>query len=73
MKLPQTPPKQTRFLRSQQDLKAKFEQQQAQGEQSEGSFGFDGLVQPSARAGSSSVSLSLRRRRGGGGGSGGPL
>lgn len=37
VKLPQTPPKQTRFLRSQQDLKAKFEQQQAQGgDQSEG-------------------------------------
>ncbi|KAM6937380.1 cytoskeleton-associated protein 5 [Xenentodon cancila] len=31
VKLPQGPPKQTRFLRSQQDLKAKFEQQQAQG------------------------------------------
>ncbi|TNN00103.1 hypothetical protein fugu_011349 [Takifugu bimaculatus] len=37
VKLPQTPPKQTRFLRSQQDLKAKFEQQQAQGgDQSDG-------------------------------------
>lgn len=34
-KLPSSPPKQTRFLRSQQDLKAKFEQQQAQGDQSE--------------------------------------
>ncbi|XP_031695796.1 cytoskeleton-associated protein 5-A-like [Anarrhichthys ocellatus] len=31
VKLPSAPPKQTRFLRSQQDLKAKFEQQQAQG------------------------------------------
>uniref|UniRef100_A0A8C4HMH1 Cytoskeleton associated protein 5 n=1 Tax=Dicentrarchus labrax TaxID=13489 RepID=A0A8C4HMH1_DICLA len=31
VKLPSSPPKQTRFLRSQQDLKAKFEQQQAQG------------------------------------------
>uniref|UniRef100_A0A4W6F1G5 Cytoskeleton associated protein 5 n=1 Tax=Lates calcarifer TaxID=8187 RepID=A0A4W6F1G5_LATCA len=31
VKLPLSPPKQTRFLRSQQDLKAKFEQQQAQG------------------------------------------
>ncbi|XP_034031603.1 cytoskeleton-associated protein 5 isoform X2 [Thalassophryne amazonica] len=31
VKLPPSPPKQTRFLRSQQDLKAKFEQQQAQG------------------------------------------
>lgn len=31
MKLPSSPPKQTRFLRSQRDLKAKFEQQQAQG------------------------------------------
>ncbi|XP_058500343.1 cytoskeleton-associated protein 5 isoform X2 [Solea solea] len=30
-KLPSSPPKQTRFLRSQQDLKAKFEQQSAQG------------------------------------------
>ncbi|XP_049928605.1 cytoskeleton-associated protein 5 isoform X1 [Epinephelus moara] len=37
VKLPTTPPKQTRFLRSQQDLKAKFEQQQAQGgDQSDG-------------------------------------
>ncbi|XP_017297361.1 cytoskeleton-associated protein 5 isoform X2 [Kryptolebias marmoratus] len=36
-KLPSSPPKQSRFLRSQQDLKAKFEQQQAQGgEQSDG-------------------------------------
>ncbi|XP_013885628.1 cytoskeleton-associated protein 5 isoform X2 [Austrofundulus limnaeus] len=36
-KLPSSPPKQSRFLRSQQDLKAKFEQQQAQrGAQSEG-------------------------------------
>uniref|UniRef100_A0A3Q3VRP5 TOG domain-containing protein n=1 Tax=Mola mola TaxID=94237 RepID=A0A3Q3VRP5_MOLML len=33
VKLPLTPPKQTRFLRSQQDLKAKFEQHQAQGEE----------------------------------------
>lgn len=31
VKLPSTPPKQSRFLRSQQDLKAKFEQQQVQG------------------------------------------
>lgn len=31
MKLPTSPPKQTRFLRSQQDLKAKFEKQQAAG------------------------------------------
>lgn len=31
VKLPTTAPKQTRFLRSQQDLKAKFEQQQAAG------------------------------------------
>lgn len=38
VRLPQTPPKQSRFLRSQQELKARFEQQQAQGgEQSEGS------------------------------------
>ncbi|XP_026220728.1 cytoskeleton-associated protein 5 isoform X3 [Anabas testudineus] len=36
VKLPSSPPKQSRFLRSQQDLKAKFEQHQAQGEQSEG-------------------------------------
>ncbi|XP_067444811.1 cytoskeleton-associated protein 5 isoform X1 [Thunnus thynnus] len=36
VKLPSSPPKQIRFLRSQQDLKAKFEQQQAQGEQSDG-------------------------------------
>ncbi|KAM7396138.1 hypothetical protein PAMP_019206 [Pampus punctatissimus] len=35
VKLPTSPPKQSRFLRSQQDLKAKFEQQ-AQGEQSDG-------------------------------------
>ncbi|XP_041416905.1 cytoskeleton-associated protein 5-A-like isoform X3 [Xenopus laevis] len=32
VKLPQSAPKQTRFLRSQQDLKAKFEQQQAAGD-----------------------------------------
>lgn len=31
MKVPATAPKQIRFLRSQQDLKAKFEQQQAAG------------------------------------------
>uniref|UniRef100_A0A3Q3ETC6 Cytoskeleton associated protein 5 n=1 Tax=Labrus bergylta TaxID=56723 RepID=A0A3Q3ETC6_9LABR len=37
VKLPTSPPKQTRFLRSQQDLKAKFEQHQAQGgDQSDG-------------------------------------
>nr|XP_040018172.1 cytoskeleton-associated protein 5-A isoform X2 [Gasterosteus aculeatus aculeatus] len=36
VKLPSSPPKQTRFLRSQQDLKAKFEQHQAHGEQSDG-------------------------------------
>ncbi|XP_029289078.1 cytoskeleton-associated protein 5 isoform X2 [Cottoperca gobio] len=36
VKLPSSAPKQTRFLRSQQDLKAKFEQHQAQGEQSDG-------------------------------------
>uniref|UniRef100_A0A8C5I3L6 TOG domain-containing protein n=1 Tax=Gouania willdenowi TaxID=441366 RepID=A0A8C5I3L6_GOUWI len=37
VKLPSSPPKQTRFLRSQQDLKAKFEQHQAQGgDQSDG-------------------------------------
>ncbi|XP_053175118.1 cytoskeleton-associated protein 5 isoform X3 [Scomber japonicus] len=36
VKLPTAPPKQSRFLRSQQDLKAKFEQQQAQGEPSDG-------------------------------------
>ncbi|XP_029992066.1 cytoskeleton-associated protein 5 isoform X3 [Sphaeramia orbicularis] len=37
VKLPSGPPKQSRFLRSQQDLKAKFEQQQAQGgDQSDG-------------------------------------
>ncbi|KAF7653352.1 hypothetical protein LDENG_00084060 [Lucifuga dentata] len=37
IKLPSSPPKQTRFLRSQQDLKAKFEQQRAQGgDQSDG-------------------------------------
>uniref|UniRef100_A0A3Q2TJF3 Cytoskeleton associated protein 5 n=1 Tax=Fundulus heteroclitus TaxID=8078 RepID=A0A3Q2TJF3_FUNHE len=35
VKLPPAPPKQSRFLRSQQDLKAKFEQQQAQGDQSD--------------------------------------
>ncbi|XP_077424223.1 cytoskeleton-associated protein 5 isoform X2 [Vanacampus margaritifer] len=35
VKLPSSPPKQSRFLRSQQDLKAKFQQQQAQGEASE--------------------------------------
>ncbi|XP_075998048.1 cytoskeleton-associated protein 5 isoform X2 [Genypterus blacodes] len=37
VKLPSSPPKQIRFLRSQQDLKAKFEQHQAQGgDQSDG-------------------------------------
>ncbi|CAL9697086.1 unnamed protein product [Knipowitschia caucasica] len=36
VKLPTAPPKQSRFLRSQQDMKAKFEQQQAQGDQSDG-------------------------------------
>uniref|UniRef100_A0A3Q0SS83 Cytoskeleton associated protein 5 n=1 Tax=Amphilophus citrinellus TaxID=61819 RepID=A0A3Q0SS83_AMPCI len=37
VKLSSSPPKQNRFLRSQQDMKAKFEQQQAQGgEQSDG-------------------------------------
>ncbi|XP_059190336.1 cytoskeleton-associated protein 5 isoform X1 [Centropristis striata] len=36
VKLPSAPPKQTRFLRSQQDLKAKFEQQQAQGGEQSG-------------------------------------
>lgn len=37
VKLPSAPPKQSRFLRSQQDLRAKFEQQQAQGgEESDG-------------------------------------
>ncbi|XP_019130039.1 cytoskeleton-associated protein 5 isoform X2 [Larimichthys crocea] len=37
VKLPSSPPKQSRFLRSQQDMKAKFEQQQAQGaDQSDG-------------------------------------
>ncbi|XP_068168966.1 cytoskeleton-associated protein 5 isoform X2 [Antennarius striatus] len=37
VKLPTSPPKQSRFLRSQQDLRAKFEQQQAQGgDQSDG-------------------------------------
>ncbi|XP_061773352.1 cytoskeleton-associated protein 5 isoform X2 [Nerophis ophidion] len=35
VKIPSTPPKQSRFLRSQQDLKAKFQQKQAQGEQSD--------------------------------------
>ncbi|XP_061825770.1 cytoskeleton-associated protein 5 isoform X2 [Nerophis lumbriciformis] len=35
VKIPSTPPKQSRFLRSQQDLKAKFQQQQAKGEQSD--------------------------------------
>ncbi|XP_068996067.1 cytoskeleton-associated protein 5 isoform X1 [Embiotoca jacksoni] len=36
VKLPSSPPKQTRFLRSQQDLKAKFEQQAQGGDQSDG-------------------------------------
>ncbi|XP_034021568.1 cytoskeleton-associated protein 5-A-like, partial [Thalassophryne amazonica] len=35
VKLPPSPPKQTRFLRSQQDLKAKFEQQAQGGDNSE--------------------------------------
>uniref|UniRef100_A0A669BK46 Cytoskeleton associated protein 5 n=1 Tax=Oreochromis niloticus TaxID=8128 RepID=A0A669BK46_ORENI len=45
VKLPSSPPKQTRFLRSQQDLKAKFEEQQAQGgEQSDGDDGEEMVV-----------------------------
>ncbi|KAM3609134.1 uncharacterized protein V6R79_010019 [Siganus canaliculatus] len=36
VKLPSSAPKQSRFLRSQQDMKAKFEQQQAQGDESDG-------------------------------------
>ncbi|XP_068460139.1 cytoskeleton-associated protein 5 isoform X2 [Clinocottus analis] len=36
VKLPSSPPKQTRFLRSQQDLKAKYEQQAQGGDQSDG-------------------------------------
>lgn len=45
VKLPTTPPKQTRFLRSQQDLKAKFEQQQAQGtDQSDGRLSLNILM-----------------------------
>lgn len=36
VKLPTAAPKQTRFLRSQQDLKAKFEQQQAAGDEADG-------------------------------------
>ncbi|KAM9377134.1 LOW QUALITY PROTEIN: cytoskeleton-associated protein 5 [Pholidichthys leucotaenia] len=45
VKVPASPPKQTRFLRSQQDLKAKFEQQQAQGgDQSDGEDEDDAVV-----------------------------
>ncbi|XP_012775939.2 cytoskeleton-associated protein 5 isoform X1 [Maylandia zebra] len=45
VKLPSSPPKQTRFLRSQQDLKAKFQEQQAQGgEQSDGDDGEELVV-----------------------------
>ncbi|XP_067902567.1 cytoskeleton-associated protein 5 isoform X2 [Heterodontus francisci] len=36
VKLPTTAPRQTRFLRSQQDLKSKFEQHQAAGDEEEG-------------------------------------
>ncbi|XP_072291892.1 cytoskeleton-associated protein 5 isoform X2 [Eucyclogobius newberryi] len=36
VKLPSAPPKQSRFLRSQQDMKVKFEQQQGQGDHSDG-------------------------------------
>ncbi|XP_053545283.1 cytoskeleton-associated protein 5-A [Bombina bombina] len=43
VKLPQSAPKQTRFLRSQQDLKAKFEQQQACGGDAGASYWFDAL------------------------------
>uniref|UniRef100_A0A3P8S510 Cytoskeleton associated protein 5 n=1 Tax=Amphiprion percula TaxID=161767 RepID=A0A3P8S510_AMPPE len=47
VKLPSSPPKQTRFLRSQQDLKAKFEQQQAQGgDQSDGRFDWTINIDP---------------------------
>uniref|UniRef100_A0A3B4ZCJ9 Cytoskeleton associated protein 5 n=1 Tax=Stegastes partitus TaxID=144197 RepID=A0A3B4ZCJ9_9TELE len=47
VKLPSSPPKQSRFLRSQQDLKAKFEQQQAQGgDQSDGGFYWTTIVDP---------------------------
>ncbi|XP_066439476.1 cytoskeleton-associated protein 5-A isoform X2 [Eleutherodactylus coqui] len=43
VKVSQSAPKQTRFLRSQQDLKAKFEQQQASGD-AEGEEGDDEVV-----------------------------
>ncbi|XP_069595027.1 cytoskeleton-associated protein 5 isoform X5 [Ranitomeya imitator] len=43
VKMPLSAPKQTRFLRSQQDLKAKFEQQQASGD-AEGEEGEDEVV-----------------------------
>lgn len=64
LRLPQTPPKQTRFLRSQQDLKAKFEQQQAQGgDRLDGSVSL-GLAQmrPCGRS-SSSVSVLKEKTR----------
>ncbi|XP_063763714.1 cytoskeleton-associated protein 5 isoform X2 [Eleginops maclovinus] len=44
VKLPSSPPKQTRFLRSQHDLKAKFEHHQAQGELSDGEDEADTVV-----------------------------
>lgn len=44
VKLPSAAPKQTRFLRSQQDMKAKFEQQQAQGDPSDGEDVEDAVV-----------------------------
>ncbi|KAM3919905.1 cytoskeleton-associated protein 5 isoform 1-T1 [Leptodactylus fuscus] len=43
VKIPPSAPKQTRFLRSQQDLKAKFEQQQASGD-ADGDDGEDEVV-----------------------------
>uniref|UniRef100_A0A7N8WW94 Cytoskeleton associated protein 5 n=1 Tax=Mastacembelus armatus TaxID=205130 RepID=A0A7N8WW94_9TELE len=46
VKLPSSLPKQTRFLRSQQDLKAKFEQQQAQGELSDDETDIVAAVDP---------------------------
>lgn len=48
VKLPTSPPKQSRFLRSQQDLRAKFEQQQAQGDQSEGRLSYGYILQTQA-------------------------
>jgi len=56
VKLPTSAPKQTRFLRSQQDLKAKFEQNQSQrGDEVDGEH--SGVTESTLGPGTSSFSL----------------